>query len=68
MTPVAWLVLGEPHLRAVFLDQERAVSQAAGHHGIVKNLVLEEGVLELVRAAYARGLADGRELPKETTA
>lgn len=59
MKPVAWLVLGEPHVRALCLDHGRAVMQAAACHGIVKALVLEEQVAELVRAAFEEGRARG---------
>lgn len=59
MTSIAWIVLGEPHYKAVFLDYGRAVMQAAACHGVVKALVLEEQVCEMLRAAYNRGAERG---------
>ena len=64
MRPVAWLVIGEPHVRAVFIDETKALDQAAKCRGIVKALVLEDGVLELVMAAHSQGIEQGKLLCK----
>jgi hypothetical protein len=71
MNPVGYLAVGERGFRAIFLAEAepRAIEEAAKHHdGHTKAVVLEEGVVELVRQAYLRGLAEGRQLPKEPTA
>jgi hypothetical protein len=56
MGPVAYLVIGEPHYRAVFLEHEPAIKAAVEHHGLVRNLVLEDQVATLCSAAYQQGI------------
>lgn len=65
--PVAWLVIGEPRHRSLHFDHERAMMQAVAYHGIVKPLVLEEEVIELVRAAFNKGAerGDSRRMAQE---
>jgi hypothetical protein len=63
MTPQAWIVIGEREHRSVYLDRVRAVQSAIERHGIVKALVLEERVMELVDAAFMAGV-ERRNEPK----
>ena len=56
MKAVAWLVVGSEHMRAVYLDHERALQQCAQGHGIIRPLVYEDQVEGLVSTAYAAGL------------
>ena len=56
MGPVAYLVVGEPHYRALFLEHEPAIKAAVEHHGCVRNLVLEDQVAALCSAAYRQGV------------
>lgn len=56
MAPVAWLVIGQGHHHAVFLDQSKAAAQAVQLRGVLKPLVLMEQVSEIVAAAYQHGL------------
>jgi hypothetical protein len=53
-------MVGEPHVHAVFIDETKALDQAAKCHGIVKALVLEDGVLALVMASHANGVEQGK--------
>lgn len=56
MAPVAWLVIGQGHQTAVFLDQEKAAAQAVRLRGVIKPLVIADDVSEVVAAAYRHGL------------
>ena len=54
-----WLVLGDKDHKSMHFDKERAVQAAVAHRGIVKPLVLEEHVHELVAEAFQAGAKRG---------
>jgi len=54
-----WLVVGDNDHRSIYLDKERALQAAVAHRGIIKPLVLEEHVRELVAAAFQSGAKRG---------
>lgn len=53
---VAWLVVGMPHYRAVFIDQSRAIEEAAKHHGVIEPLIRESDAAAMLQAAFEAGL------------
>jgi hypothetical protein len=57
---VAWCLIGEKGHMSVYLDRSRALLQAPAVHGIVKALVVEERVREMLQAAYEQGKIDER--------
>lgn len=65
MSTVAYLVIGERHYRAVFLDAARAAEEAAKHHGIMDGLVRESILRELVQAAFEAGAKQVARKPVE---
>jgi hypothetical protein len=56
MGPVAYLVIGEPHYRELFFEHGPAMQAVVEHHGLIKNLVLEETVSRMLAAAYQQGI------------